>query len=215
VALALVVVYALAPNSAAGGGQISFRLSLYPYFVLLMWIAASPIPKRQAALVGCMAIAAAVVFMGVRWTSYGTLDNRMREFVSVANVIEPGTSVAAIDASRETALAQKMSWRVRPFWHAVGYVAAERELLNEDNYEVRMGYFPVITHGTWSMASSTALDRVSDDERDALGAKYVVVWSLDPGKVGVSEPTVARLREWYDSVYTSPRGMAVVWRAKR
>ena len=217
VALVLTIIYVLAPNTAAGGGQISFRLSLYPYFVLLLWIAAQPIAIPHTPLGVSAAIAASLLFMGVRWGAYRSLDHHLAEYVSVGHAIERNSSVVAIDVSRESEAARRLSWRVRPFWHAMGYLAAERNLFDFGNYEQKMGYFPVIAPGIWSITSGLAQDKVTDDERYAMGtpAQYVVVWSLEPEKTTVSAPTAARLRAGYDVVYTSaPRGLATVYRRK-
>jgi hypothetical protein len=95
-------------------------------------------------------------------------------------------------------------------------MAAERGVWDLGNYEQKMGYFPVISGEIWSVSSSSLKDRVSDEERYAMGADYVVVWSVVPEKVGVSPQTSEWLKRNFNVVYKfAPRGFAVVWRKKR
>jgi len=212
VVAATLLVYVLTPNSAAGGGQISFRLSLYPYFVLILWIAAQRVARWQSAIVACVAVIVVSGLVAVRWNSMKKLDRLLTEYVSVGEHIPAGSSVAAIDLSRDSKTERAMSWRVRPFWHALGYVTAQRDVVDWGNYEVGMGYFPVVFRGTYAMSRSG--HNLSDDERLALSQENVVVWQAEPGVGALSAAAAERLHRGYALVYRSAGGRAVLYRMR-
>jgi hypothetical protein len=211
-------VYLVSPNSAAGGGQISFRLSLYPYFVLMLWMAGQRVGWLFRTGATTAAAMICIVFLVLHWGSYSRLNVYLKAYESIANHMETGKSVIALDQSRDSVAERKFSWRVRPFWHAMGYVAAKRGVVDLGNYEVMMGYFPVVSRGTATIASSS--DQTDDpsaaQERDALARKadYVVIWDL-AGSGTLKDPQAAEtLQSRYEVVYRSPNRWAKVYRKK-
>jgi hypothetical protein len=211
-------VYLAAPNSAAGGGQISFRLSLYPYFVLILWLAAQPIPSLIRAAAAAAATIACATFLILHWGTYARLNVYLKEYESIANHVEAGKTIIDLDRSRDSLAERKISWRIRPFWHAIGYVAAKKNLVNLGNYEVLMGYFPLQRRGLTTQHSSVDLtdDQPAIEERAALAnaADYFVIWDLS-GKPTLSDPAaLQQLQRTYEVVYTSPHHWAKLYRKK-
>ncbi len=211
-------VYLIAPNSAAGGGQISFRLSLYPYFVLIFWLAGQPLGSISRAGTSAAAAIVCLTFLVLHWGSYARLNVYLKEYESISNHIDTGKSVVGLDRSRDSLAERKFSWRVRPFWHAIGYVAAKRDLVNLGNYEVMMGYFPVQSRGPAPRASSADQpdDPSAAEEREALSKQtdYIVIWDL-AGQGNLEDPIAAsKLQREYEVVYRSPHQWAKVYRKK-
>ena len=102
----------------------------------------------------------------------------------------------AFDQSRDSPAERKISWRVRPFWHAFGYVAARRGVVDLTNYEIEMGYFPVALGGMKPQAD------------------YLMVWDLaGKGRI-TTATTVEALQSGYEVVYRSPHRWATLYRKK-
>ncbi|MEI8197289.1 MAG: hypothetical protein WCI73_15430, partial [Phycisphaerae bacterium] len=120
----------------------------------------------------------------------------------------------------------EVSFRTWPFRHAAGYLGAQRAVVDLDNYEAEVGYFPLI----WRPAvnpfrlmrgpndSPNELEYPKYETRGRGGGQidYVLTWTC-----GLNAPTNERARQiqaWldsrYDRIYTSPRGYAVLWRKK-
>src|SRR5215218_1272370 len=135
------------------------------------------------------AVLAAVAMLAVRWGTYRTLNDRLTEFVSVRNRLDRDALVVVIDASHNSDVERALAWRVRPFWHASGYLAADGRIHDAGNYELWMGYFPVIGRGIRRISGSPdAGAGLTEDERDAFAtaSDYLIVWSLDPDHVNVT-----------------------------
>ncbi|HEX8524041.1 MAG TPA: hypothetical protein VF669_17440, partial [Tepidisphaeraceae bacterium] len=215
-------IYLAAPNTAAGGGQISFRLMLYPYFVLVLWLARFGEMLWPKAVTGSAATGVTVLLLVVHWPSYAKINVYLKEYETIAAHVESGKSIVAVDVSRDSAIERKFSWKVRPFWHAMGYVAGKKGLNDLGNYEIEMGYFPVVRRGGTMRGASeeVAGDVLGREFAKAVdtGSDYIMIWDLN---ANAAEPSPYPLPEYrerghaaYEVVYRSAHRWATLYRKK-
>jgi hypothetical protein len=207
-----IMIYLIAPNSAAGGGQLNFRLSLYPYFLLLLWISVQQVPKIVAGAMAAGGVIAAMLLLALHWTEYKNINVMLSDFVTVAPHVAPGSTISSIDASRQTRQRGKLG-RVWPMWHAVAYVAAEKQAINFSNYEAAMGYFPICFRQPELRVQPADSVEAEGLAAATSGAQYLVLWEPSP-KAEALEPWRVRLLERYDLDYQSPHGWTTLYRRK-
>jgi len=131
------LLYFFAPAAMSGGSMLIERLSLYPYLLLIPWFAPRLGPRSRVAAVAALTVLAAVnLGYLIRW--YGVLGEEVRHFVAGLEPVPPGSRVMPLLFSRHLS-----SQRSDVFGHALGYVALEKGLIDWDNYEARLTYFPV------------------------------------------------------------------------
>jgi hypothetical protein len=132
-----VLLFFFAPEEMAGGTMVTNRLSLYPYLLLIPWLSPRPGPRWKAAAVAFLALGA-LVNLGylVHW--YRVLGEEMRQFVAGLDPVRPNSRVLPLVFQRRLA-----SGYTDVFGHATGYAALEKGLIDWNNYEATLTYFPV------------------------------------------------------------------------
>ena len=186
-ALLVVALYAAAPPGLAGGTLVHQRLSLVPYLFLIPWF--SPRLGRwvEPLAVACLAVlAAAVLIAQLRW--HGRAAGEVRAFLRPLAAVPEQARFVPLTFRRHRPPA-----RVSPLYHATGYAAIERELLDWSNYEAASDLFPV---------------------RFAPGLPRPDIWTLETRPIGYR---VGVHRDRVDAVYTwhLPAGSAVARRLRR
>jgi hypothetical protein len=198
-AIVSTAIYFIVPNSASGGGQISFRLSLFPYFFLILWLAARPMPRKISIFVATMISIISIATIIVQYTTAARVSDYVAEFTSISPHVKRGSTLLPVIASWDDYLPNGKSFthKVRPMLLAAGYVAAERGVIDLGNYEASQGYFPLL----WKNGV------------DLKNADYIVVWQT--GKTDRDSLLTAMqplLDAQYHRVYTSPHGWAKLYR---
>ena len=190
-AILSIAIYFLVPNSASGGGQISFRLSLFPYFFLILWFAARQFHRKLLIVVAMISITTVIL----QYTTAARLSDYVADFTSIGPHIKRGSTLLPVMASWDEYLpnGRPFTHKVRPMLLAAGYVAAERGIIDLGNYEASQGYFPLL----WR------------NKIDSLSADYVVVW-----QTGKPDSPLVDLDAEYERVYTSPHGWAKLYRRR-
>jgi len=183
--LLAIVLYVLSPEGMSGGTLLKNRLSLYPYLLLLPWLVPWIGKAGRAAVVG-VAVLLTVFQVGniVHW--YRLMQPDLREFLAATEPIPPDSRVARLLFSRGP---------YGVFGHLIGYPAAEKGLVDWDNYEAACGLFPVrfrpqvgrIT--THMLETHPELMRFSEYRGRV---DYVFAWRMPPGS-----PIAHRLTRHY------------------
>lgn len=227
----LAVLYFALPAGLAGGGYLNPRLQLWLILVSLLWLAAEPwTPSGRRAIT--MAVAAiSVAFITLHAVAYERLSRHLEEFVSVEPSLAPESVVLSLSfADLEWRLKDPSlsGYKVRPFEHALGYLACERRLVDLTEYQADQGYFPVLFRPDRSPYRSLVpeegevtydLGRLGLESYSSRAGSvdYVLLWgrnalrSPPPGLDGL----LAQLGEGYDKIFTSePLGLAEVYRRR-
>jgi len=200
------VLYCAAPEGLAGGSLLKMRLSLYPWLILLPWLA----PRLPERLPGCLAATARAVMVAVlalvaagnagahaRW--WRSADREVRTFLAATRGIEPGTRVLPILYDRRPSIG-----RMGILDHAFARAATEKGLVDWSNYEASTDLFPVRLRPSAPRINGYVLAALPESlnvraYRDQID--YVFAWKVPPGS-----PLARRLRRSY--VLVSEEGPA-------
>lgn len=138
-AVLLTVVYFIAPPAAAGGSLIRERLSLYPWLVLVPWLAARLRPRRWAAgmIVGLL-LAAAVGNAAYLTRWYRKVDREIEPYLAGLEAARPHSRIVSLLFDRRGS-----TERVSPFGHLIARAALAKGMIDWDNYQASVDFFPV------------------------------------------------------------------------
>lgn len=203
--LGAAVVYLASPNSAAGGGQIAFRLSLFPWLLLIVWLAV-----QRGRMVAVAAVVVATLSLGgiaARWRVYQSFNEQMSELQSTASSVPANATLFPVDLSMTK---KSKPLRVRPMWHAQGSIAARQKLVDLGNYQAAMGYFPIRFRASVDRPQrydSTGEEMLDWVDTTPVPPEYVLLWMGDPGK----QATPTQLIDRYQEEAVSSHGRAVLY----
>jgi hypothetical protein len=177
-ALLAVVFYFVSPEGIAGGLLMKSRLSLYPWLLLIPWLAPRLGRRGRAAVLGAVGIVTVFqVGMLIHW--YRLLQPEIREFVAAAEPIEPDSRVLPLLFKRNAA-----ALPVDVLGHALGYVDVEKGLVDWGNYEAMTGHFPVRFRPETGLSDIYALEAHPGELNIRLykgRTDYVFTWKMPPG----------------------------------
>jgi hypothetical protein len=234
VVAAFLVVYFAAPDELAGGSILKLRLSLLPYFGLLLWLAAQPPAAWLRTTALSAGAAATVLLLLLHWNSYATLNGLLDEYASAAPAIRSQETVLPVSFSHtgRDADGRNLTVYVGAFRHAGGYLAAEREAASLLNYEAALGYFPLryrpevnpfvyldaapkAAHGGLEEAPPR-VDIAGYEERTGVRVDCVLLWDLRDADRTKKETqdVLKQLEGRFERAYVSPRGLVQVYRRK-
>lgn len=177
-AVALAGVALLAPDAMSGGSLIAFRLTLFPFLVLLAWLAPPPLPGLRGAV---LAIGAVLSLWNVAdvGRAYRVLDREVEAKLAATGPIAPGTTVLPLylDFGTRSVVGPFL------FTHVVDRVAVEKGLVLLSNYEAASGLFPIRFRDSVLRPSLAQIERSPGSlelEQFAPVTDYVYVWRMSP-----------------------------------
>jgi hypothetical protein len=232
IAAAYVVIYFIAPDRMAGGGNIKDRLLLYPFFALTLWFGAQSYHRLVKQRIQLVAMGLALMLLGLHTIKYAQLNNYLEEYVSGMHLIEPNTTLLPLSFSNRGHApdGSPLSMRTGAFTYASGYIAAEKGVVHLANYQANLDYFPIsfrpklnpfvhLKSGQgWILATQPPrVDFLSYPQRTGGRIDYVLVWGvLEQQRDDVDTKSIFRqLEEGYELLYTSPqRGFMQLYRRK-
>ncbi len=221
-AAALLILNLAAPQQLGIGGLITYRLSLFPYLVLILWLATfEHPPRRRLALqiLGAGVALGMLAFLVPRWRD---LDRRLDEGLMAARWIEPGSTLLSVPVSGtgENPDGSRLADRVLPFLHAGDFVAASKTVVSLDLFAAGTEAFPVRYRPErnpyrYLLDVERRLDFQYPRETGGR-VDYVMVWWPDARRPRYDfwKGTLGRLERDFDRVYTSPSGMVRLYRRK-
>lgn len=229
VVLVFTAAYFLAPNELGSGGFLTHRLNLYPFLGLILWFGTFDHSRRARRGLQAASAVVAVGFLAMltpRWTA---LDDYLTEYMTAAGRIEPGSTLLGLSFSHSGQAPDggEMAFRVWPFVHASGYIAAEKPVVDLALYEAMEDYFPIryrpgldpyrrISAGDHLgiEAQPPRVDFLTYPERTGGRVDYVLLWQLDAAPR--NDPrvrSILRQLASYEPVYTSPRRLVRLYRS--
>jgi hypothetical protein len=236
--LLVVIVYVAMYFALSSEGQffLQTRLCLYPFLMLLPWFAAQAFDIKLQKIVTLMqgiTVGIALLLLGIYSTRYVELNNYLREYLSGAHLIEPNTTLLPLVFSYtgQTKDGQKLSHKIGPLHFASGYIAAQRGIVNFDNYEANTSFFPVMFRPAlnpfrhimdfmrrplaWAWKGGG--DFLTYPQRTGGQVDYVLVWGLvdEQRQHTLTRLLFYQLEQGYELIYTSPqRGLMQLYRRK-
>ena len=223
-AVAVTFLYWTLPDRVSVASYISARLGLFALVLLTMWLAAQPFARRTRRLIAATGASITLLLAAARQPAYRALSGQLRDYLSVAPHLEPGTTLLPLCFARRGVGqdGRTPSMKVEPFLHAAGWLAVERQVVDLSNYEAMMGVFPVdfrpeldpfrhiLPPHSIELAPARA-DITGYAERTPGRIDYVLVWGLAPGAAPQLE---AQLVAGWEPVYISPAGYAELYRRR-
>jgi hypothetical protein len=208
------------------GAFITDRMNLYPFLALILWFGAQSYQRLVKWGIQVVATGIALAFLGLHMQKYAELNDYLTEFLSGSHLIESNTILRPFILSPKGHApdGRVLSLRIAPFAHASGYIAAQRHLIDLQNYEASATYFPIMyrshlnpyTHIYNLKAGSRRLDFLSYPQRTGGRVDYVLIWRTAGGGKGPFHQFIfQQLEENYELIYTSPqRGFMRLYRQK-
>lgn len=223
------LLYLATPDVAASGAQISDRLALLPFLAAIAWLGHSAGPIRDVRRLAYVLLALSATSLALRAPRWRDLDRDLGEYASIAAAVPLGSVLLPI-TYQPYGLAEdgtRQAWRLRPFQHAAGYVAAERDTLDLDNAQLATDYGPLrLARGPLPASVLGPGDALEGDPpcvdlaawRRAGGRlDTVLVYGATPENTRdpCSRRMLDALRAGYDRVAVSrPRGLVEVYRSR-
>lgn len=230
-----VYIYFTAPDGILRAGLISqgfisHRMNLYVFLTLILWFGAQSYERHLKQGIQLLAAGIAIILLGFHTTKYADLNDYLREYLSGINFIEPNTTLLPLSFSRHghTPDGRILSWRVFPFLHASGYIAAQRGVVNLANYQADSGYFPLVfrpevnpyTHigrNGGIEIEPPSVDFLTYPQRTGGQVDYVLIWRVRDEQRDHKDTKAVfqQLEAGYELIYTSPqRGFMRLYRRK-
>jgi hypothetical protein len=156
VTFALLAIFLRSPRMMSGGTMILERMALFVTLSPLAWLAPR-LPRRATAAMVILLTILSLVYGTYLVRRYRGISRRVAQLVRSADEVPEGSRVTTIIA------VNRAPGSFLPLLdHAFGYVAAAKHVAQVDNYEVKVGYFPIKLR----------------EEKPA--AEYVFAWQLPP-----------------------------------
>jgi hypothetical protein len=195
-ALVVVALYFFSPDGMGGGNILKPRLSMFPYLVLIPWLA-PPLTPRARRL--CVAGLALLAFLNLAYvtTVYQKRTGIMEKYLAGLAPVRPNTRVLPLVFWYDASV----------LGHAIDYAALEKNLIDWNNFEATGSHFPVVFRASAPPPPYEEIERkpggLSIEEwKDR--ADYVYTWRLPQ-----RHPLVRRLAEHYDLI--SVVGSGALW----
>jgi hypothetical protein len=185
--IVLAAVYFFSPDGMGGGGLLKPRLSLFPFLVLIPWLA-PPLSRRVRGL--CAAGLALMVLLSLGYVVvvYQVTSRTMESYLAGLAPVRPNTRVLPLLFRHESPV----------IGHASGYAALEKNLVDWSNFEATGAHFPARFRASAPPPPYAAFERRPGDlpvEEWKDRADYVYTWWLPQG-----HPLVGRLAEHYNLI---------------
>ena len=200
-----VVFYFLSPDATSGGSVLKPRLSLYPFLVLIPWIAPRFTPRaRRAAVAGLALLAVLNIGYQVRW--HRVLDGEIQEYLAGLEGVPRHARLLPLMFDKHGSSAV-----IPVLGHAASYAALEKSLIDWDNYEATVGFFPLRFRRSVPKLDTALIETQTADvpvKRYKAQADYIYTWKMPPGL-----PLEERLARHYDAVWKENGG--ILWKRKK
>jgi hypothetical protein len=229
-AAAFTAIYLLAPQAMANGGWLTDRLSLYPFFALILWFGAQSVGGRLRLALSIVALAAAGSVLALQFSNYARLNPYLAEYISAGAFMEPNTTLLPLCFSYgQAADGGPLSTKVAPFLHPAGYIAANRGVIDLNNYEATETYFPTrfrpqldpfryIGLGGRECTLEAKAPRVeflTYPQRTGGHVDYVLLWAVRAEQMADpdAQSVFLQLQQAYELIWASPDpGLAQLYR---
>jgi len=230
-----VVIYFIVPNSMFGGAllvTVNQRLNFYPFFALTLWLGTQSYSMFLKRRIQIIAAAIALILLGLHTVKYATLNDYINEYVSVANYIEPNTTILTHqtsdlekinpDGQERTPDGKAISWRIAtdPLINTSGYIATQRHLIDLKNYQAALDYFPIMFRPTLELYKNPSFQGntiavINYFQKIGKPIDYMLLWGKweENRKTEETKAVFRHLQQGYELIYTSPqRGLMHLYR---
>ncbi|PWC43466.1 hypothetical protein [Azospirillum sp. TSO22-1] len=217
------------PNNTSGGGLAVQRLQIYPYLLVMLWLAATTDwPALRRATVAVAGVAAAGL-LAVNLV-YNHLHSRyVAEFETAASYLEPGSTMLLLDFTgwNHSPDGRYDSFRMNFIGHPQSRFVAGRPVVDLNLYQASTPNFPV-RYRYWNdpylhvRGNGAHPEAPPSDEflmagtRSDVQVDYALVWGLTPERAAADRAslTLDQLAEGYELLHVSENGWMRIYRRK-
>ncbi|HVO11142.1 MAG TPA: hypothetical protein VMX54_10425 [Vicinamibacteria bacterium] len=207
------------------GAPIDDKIAPHLPLTFLLWLAAAPWGRRARSLLLVSTVAVGLALLAVRLPCQLRIEQQLREYVSVAPFLPPGSALLPVGYAHEgrSEDGRALSVGSWPFRHAASRLVPWRGVLDLDNYAAQTNFFPVIDRegydpfdllGT-SFDHTPACVRLGRFNRlSPRPADFVLTWALSETDLGdaCTRDLLRQLETRYRRVHVSqPRGLAALY----
>jgi hypothetical protein len=213
--VALLLLALAAPQALGIGNFITDRLILFPWMVLIPWLATREHSSRSRLGLEILGAGVGLAMLGLLVPRWQEVNRDLAEETPALERVAPGSTYLplAFSYAGEAPDGGPVVHRVLPFLHAGDQVSARRTVANLNLFAAGTDAFPIryrperdpYTHlrtsGGWVLSG---------------GIDYVLVWwpqAREPDLAGARRLLV-ELEARYDRIYTSPRDLVRLYRRK-
>lgn len=217
--LALLALYLVSPDEIGIGSFIIYRLNLFPWLVLVLWLATFRHSARRRLGLQVLGVGVALAMLGLLVPRWRELNVYLAEYTSAAGHIEPGRTLLALSFSHtgEDPDGTRRAERIWPFVHAGGHIAARKPVADLGLYAAKYDVFPIRfrpeRHPHHYLKTRDGIVFEYPEETDGR-VDYVLAWwpEAKQPSLGRRKEILERLESGFDRVYTSPRGLVRLYR---
>jgi hypothetical protein len=212
------VVYFVAPDGISGGTGMHPRLLLYPYFMMILCFGVhlySKIMKRNIIIVS---ICISLIFLGMHFKTYAELNPYIKKHLVNMNLIKMNSTLLPIcfSVKGRSSVGEQLSQRVRPFLHLSSYIAAQRGVVEFNNYQACTDYFPIKYKENLNLDNFIAESRIEDiphdidfmsyNKKTEGNIDYVLIWGLSDTLLthDRTKSIMMQLNEGYEMIFKTP-----------
>jgi hypothetical protein len=219
-------VYLFFPEDFLGRSiLISMRVQLYIFIIIVCCISYMLPFNKMKNSGGIILFACFIVLSIVRIPCQLLASEGVSEYVSCAGYIRPHSVLLPLDFSQEGKdkngkIIADRNWL---FCHTSGYLGLEKPLIDLDNYEANIGYFPI----SWNdgvnpyihldkngMGSYPRYAAINEYKKNAgVTIDYIVMWCYDPSYLQNEyfSKMYTEINALYHLVYTSQTGRILLF----
>lgn len=246
--VAHVIIYFIAPSRMYDSVTIKERMMLYPFFALILWLGGQTYSYVIKQRINILAVSISLLLLGVHTWQYFVLNDYLKEYLSGRELVEPNSTVLAINFSYygSTITGEPLfwqpygrflffdqPWQINPFLHATGYLAAQRHLVDLNNYQANLKYFPINFRPQLNPFKYLYLKQPKKTQSENPGVPkldlltyqqqtdgridYIIIWQLQAEQKEYSNTKAIfqQVNQNYDLIFTSPsRGLMQLYRLK-
>jgi len=229
-AAVLAVAFFAAPSQLSGGGFVNHRLLLFPFLTLILWFGTFKHPVRRRLGLQIAAAAISLAFLGLFAWEYHRTNRNLSEIVAAGDFIEPDHTFLFLSYAHqgEDGKGGKATFRVWPFVHAGGYIAARKRLVDLSLYEANEDYFPIyyrpalnpflrLAPGPLGIESRPPeVDLLGYPRRTGGSVDYVLLWGLRDELRGLPKVRAVeiQLAAAYDLIHRTPDGRVLLYKRR-
>lgn len=184
--LALGIIYFLGPDSVGEGSMILPRTELYLLVLMLFAAAGQRLPRRAATTAIALTSLATLGLTVVRFPVHSEEDALIREYLSGADAVAPGSTVLPLWATEQTSSSGAVGRRVRPLIERAGYLASGRGAVDLHHFPGHLTIFPIRFAPGYGIGMPSSAVGETDRDSFELGPHVVDLENYEtsgPGRV--------------------------------
>ncbi len=230
VAALLFLLYFASPWKIAEQGFINDRISLFPFFMLILWFGSQTIPVFAGRIMRIVAVLLALITPAYYASAYIQHDRLMGEYLSGAHLVRNGSTLLPLHYARLKVHRHypRLALYADPLLHAASRIAVNQSAVHLNNYAAMRGHFPIRFRDQFNPDFKIArypkgieslppdVDFLNYPSRSGGSVDYVLIWGA-PEKYRGQPPAMSALSQLtsgYELIHHSPSGMTRLYRKK-